>query len=76
MGSFAAAQKDAMEQACQHLRSYNEDLVREMRSADAARRAVAERQYGLAVELTAILFSAEEAEFLRRRGKAALANAA
>jgi hypothetical protein len=76
MGSFAAAQKDAMEQACQHLRSYNEDLVREMRSAGGARRAVAERQYGLAVELTAILFSAEEAEFLRRRGKAALANAA
>jgi hypothetical protein len=76
MGSFAAAQKDAMEQACQHLRGYNEDLVKEMRSADGPRRAVAERQYGLAVELTAILFSAEEAEFLRRRGKAALANAA
>jgi hypothetical protein len=76
MGSFAAARTDAMEQACQHLRSYNEDLVREMRSAAGPRRAVAERQYGLAVELTAILFSAEEAEFLRRRGKAALANAA
>ncbi len=76
MGSFAAAQKDAMEQACLHLRSYNEDLIKEMRGADAARRTVAERQYGLAVELTAILFSAEEAEFLRRRGKAALAAAA
>lgn len=76
MGSFAAAQKDAMEEACQHLRGYNEDLVKEMRSAVGARRAVAERQYGLAVELTAILFSAEEAEFLRRRGRAALANAA
>ena len=76
MGSFAAAQKDAMDEACQHLRSYNEDLVKEMRSADGARRAVAERQYGLAVELNAILFSAEEAEFLRRRGRAALATAA
>lgn len=76
MGSFAAAQKDAMEQACLHLRSYNEDLIKEMRGADGARRTVAERQYGLAVELTAILFSAEEAEFLRRRGKAALAAAA
>jgi hypothetical protein len=76
MGSFAAAQKDAMDEACQHLRSYNEDLVKEMRSAAGPRRAVAERQYGLAVELTAILFSAEEAEFLRRRGRAALAAAA
>ena len=76
MGSFAAAQKDAMEQACVHLRSYNEDLIKEMRGADGARLTVAERQYGLAVELTAILFSAEEAEFLRRRGKAALAAAA
>jgi hypothetical protein len=76
MGSFAAAQKEAMGEACQHLRSYNEDLVKEMRGADGPRRAIAERQYGLAVELTAILFSAEEAEFLRRRGKAALATAA
>jgi hypothetical protein len=76
MGSFAAAQKDAVNEACQQLRSYNDYLVKEMRSADGPRRAVAERQYGLAVELTAILFSAEEAEFLRRRGKAALANAA
>jgi hypothetical protein len=76
MGSFAAAQKTAMEQVCQHLRGYNDDLVKEMRSVGGPRRAVAERQYGLAVELTAILFSAEEAEFLRRRGKAALANAA
>ena len=68
--------QSCLQQACLHLRSYNEDLIREMRGADAARRTVAERQYGLAVELTAILFSAEEAEFLRRRGKAALAAAA
>jgi len=75
-GSFAAAQKDALDEASQHLRAYNEDLVREMRGADPARRAVIEHQFELAAQLTALFFSAEEAELLRRRAKAALAAAA
>jgi hypothetical protein len=72
LGSFAAARKDAFEEASQHLRGYNEDVVRELRAADAERRAVVERQFDLATELTGLLFSPEEAEFLRRRGKAAM----
>ena len=72
MGSFAAAQKDAFDEASQHLRGYNEDLIREMRGPDHARRAVVERQFELAAELTALLFSPEEADFLRRRARAAL----
>lgn len=76
MGSFAASQKDAFDEASQHLRGYNEDLIREMRSPDAARRAVIERQFELAAELTALLFSPEEADFLRRRARAATAQAA
>jgi len=75
-GSFAAAQKDALDEASQYLRAYNEDLVREMRAAEPARRAVIEHQFELAAELTALLFSAEEADLLRRRAKAALAPAA
>jgi hypothetical protein len=74
--SFAAAQKDAYDEASQHLRGYNEDLIREMRGPEDARRTVLERQFELAAELTALLFSPEEAEFLRRRARAATAQAA
>ena len=72
-GSFGAKLADAMEEAMQVLRSYNEDLIKELRTADSARREVAERQFPLVIELTALMFSDEEAEFLRRRGKASLA---
>ena len=76
--SFGASQKKAEEEICQLLRSYNEDVVRELRTAEGARRAVVEAQFDLVLMLTSILFSEEEAEFLRRRGRAAqqAANAA
>ncbi|MBV9548254.1 MAG: hypothetical protein JO256_01115 [Alphaproteobacteria bacterium] len=66
---FAAKQKDALEEICAHLRRYNEDLVREMRAPEVP--GVVEVQFPFATELTALLFSEEEAELLRRRGKAA-----
>jgi hypothetical protein len=74
--SFAAAQKEALDEASQHLRGYNEDLIREMRGTEDQRRVVLERQFELAAEATALFFSAEEADFLRRRARAALAAAA
>jgi hypothetical protein len=74
--SFAAKQKDAYDEATSHLRRYNEDLVKEMRSAQGDRRAIVERQFNLSTELTALLFSEEEAELLRRRGRAAVSAAA
>jgi len=46
--------------------------VRELRANEGDRRANAEQYYAVAVELTALFFSPEEAEFLRRRGRAAL----
>ena len=70
--SFAAKQKDATEELCAYLKRYNEDVLKELRSGDAARRTVAEAQFALCADLTAALFSTEEAELLRRRGKAAL----
>jgi hypothetical protein len=73
--SFAAAQKDAYDEASLHLRGYNEDLIREMRAPNESRRAVIARQFELAAELTKLLFSPEEADFLRRRAKAATAQA-
>ena len=61
---------------CLVLRTYNEDVVKELRTADGPRRTVAEQQFELCCSLTAVLFSEEEAELLRRRGKAAMAAAA
>lgn len=73
---FAAKQKDAYEALCAYLKRYNEDVVKGLRETDPARRAVAEQQFALCAEFTAMLFSPQEAELLRRRGKAALAEKA
>ena len=69
--SFAAKQKDAFEACAAYLRRYNDDVVKEMRTVDPARRAVVESQFEFATELTAALFSPEEAALMRRRGAAA-----
>jgi hypothetical protein len=74
--SFGASQKKAEEDICQMLRSYNEDVVKELRTAEGPRRPVVESQFDVVCALTSILFSEEEAEFLRRRGRAAQAAAA
>jgi hypothetical protein len=74
--SFAAKRKDAEDEMLVLLRGYNDDVVKELRVAEPSRRAVVEEQFGIAIELTAILFSEEEADFLRRRGRAAVADAA
>jgi hypothetical protein len=70
--SFNATQKKADEEMSHLLRSYNEDVVKELRIAEAPRRAVVESQFEVVCALTAILYSEEEADLLRRRGKAAL----
>lgn len=70
--SFGASAKQACEEMREMLRAYNEDVVRELRTATGARRAVVESQFELACGLTVVLLNGEEAEFLRRRGKAAL----
>jgi hypothetical protein len=71
--SFGASAKQAEEDMRNLLRTYNEDVVRELRNAAApARREIVESQFALVCGLTATLFGDEEAELLRRRGKAAL----
>ncbi|HXC56132.1 MAG TPA: hypothetical protein VNU97_12615 [Rhizomicrobium sp.] len=74
--SFGASAKKADEDMCQQLRSYNEDVVKELRSAAGARRDVVESQFEFVCAMTALLYSEEEAELLRRRGRAAQAAAA
>lgn len=70
--SFGAAVKDSVDEVSSALKRYTEDLVRELRAAEGDKRTNAEMYFGVTVELTSILFSPEEAEFLRRRGRAAM----
>lgn len=70
-GSFGAKHQDAIDECRLYIRSYTEDLLKEMRIAEGPRRANIERQFQLTLELTQLLFDSSEAEFLRRRGKAA-----
>ena len=70
---FAASLKRADEEIGAALRSYNEDVVRELRGADDEKRLNAEQFAAVATELTALLFSPEEGEFMRLRGLAAVA---
>lgn len=69
--SFGAAVKDAEDEVTMTLRSYSEDLVKELRAAEGDKLHNAELYFSIAAELTSLLFSAEEGEFLRRRGRAA-----
>jgi hypothetical protein len=72
--SFAAKQKAIYDDLSATLKRYNEDAVKALKTGPA--NAVINAQFDLCVELTAILFSEEEAAMLRRRGKAAQAAAA
>jgi hypothetical protein len=74
--SFGAAQKDAADAIGVALKTYCDDIVKELRAAEGDKRANAEAHFNVAVELATILFSAEEGEFLRRRGRAAMGYAA
>lgn len=75
-GSFGAKHQNAMDEIALFLRSYSEDVLKELRTAEGPRREVVQHQFQLALELTTILFDSGDAEFLRRRGKAAGAQCA
>ncbi len=70
--AFGASLNAASDEACVALKSYCEDIIRELRASEDERRERVEQYFALAVELTQILFSPEEGEFLRRRGRAAI----
>lgn len=70
--SFGASLADAQDEINASLKSYCEDLLRELRTAEGARRDHAQHYLALAADVTALLLSQEEGEFLRRRGRAAV----
>jgi hypothetical protein len=73
--SFTAKQIATYEDLCTTLKRYNEDVIKALKG-HPANPEVVNAQFELCAELTALLFSEEEAERLRRRGKAAQAAAA
>jgi hypothetical protein len=72
--SFFAKQKAAYDEITTLLKRYNEDVVKALKAEP--QNGVVNAQFLLCAELTAILFSDQEAELLRRRGRAALSAAA
>jgi hypothetical protein len=70
--SFGATLSDARDEVIVALRPYCEDIVKELRETVGERRRIAEQYFDMAAELTTQFLSAEEGEFLRRRGRAAL----
>ena len=73
-GSFAAKQKEADDELGTLLKRYNEDVLKALKANPQD--AVANAQFLFCAELTGVLFSEEEAELLRRRGRSALSAAA
>jgi hypothetical protein len=72
--SFAAKQKTTDDELGTLLKRYNEDVLKALKADPQD--AVANSQFVFCAELTAFLFSEEEAELMRRRGRAALSAAA
>jgi hypothetical protein len=70
-GSFGASSKNAVDDISALLKRYSEDLLKELRT-EGEKRVIAEQFFALATDMTELLFSAEEAEILRRRGRAAV----
>ncbi len=73
-GSFAAKQKMVDDELATLLKRYNEDVLKALKANPQD--AVANAQFLFCAELTGVLFSEEEAELLRRRGRSALSAAA
>ncbi|HEY8950126.1 MAG TPA: hypothetical protein VIM56_14675 [Rhizomicrobium sp.] len=70
--SFGATNKEALDEISMMLKSYTEDLLKELRTVTGEKRTNAEAYLHLAAEIAALVFSQEESDLLRRRAKAAL----
>lgn len=71
--AFASSVTEAIKSVQPELETYTDDILHELRHGDADRRPIAGAYFELVVALTVLLFSAEEGELLRRRGRAATA---
>jgi hypothetical protein len=67
--SFSAKLNETMEDFAKDLRSYAEDLLREVRAATPETRVTVDKHFGLLLEICKLVLGAEEADFLRRRSR-------
>lgn len=70
--SFGASNKEALGEIGVMLKSYSEDLLKELRTVTGEKRAHAESYFHLLAEIFALVFSQEDADLLRRRARAAM----
>jgi hypothetical protein len=69
--AFSARLNEVVDELSAELRSFSEDMLREMRSADVEHRDRAHRYFEVTVEISGLVLGEEEADFLRRRGRVA-----
>jgi hypothetical protein len=65
--AFSAKLSEAMDEISAALRSYNENILRELRAASPKTRVNVERHFANALAICKLLLGDDEAEFLRRR---------
>jgi hypothetical protein len=70
--AFNAKLAEVLESVSIELRSYGEDLLRELRATSPDARAHAEAHFTVMLELSKLLLGEEEADFLRRRARVAV----
>jgi len=70
--AFNAKLAEVIETVSVELRSYGEDLLRELRAASPEGRANAEAHFTVMLELSKLILGEEEADFLRRRARVAV----
>jgi hypothetical protein len=70
--SFGASNKEALGEIGVMLKSYSEDLLKELRTVTGEKRTNAEAYFHLLAEIFALVFSQEDADLLRRRARAAM----
>jgi hypothetical protein len=70
--AFNAKLAEVLEEVTIELRSYSEDLLREVRAASPEGRANAEAHFTVMLELSKLILGDEEADFLRRRARVAV----
>jgi hypothetical protein len=70
--AFNARLAEVVEEVTIALRSYSEDLLREVRAASPDGRSNAEAHFTVMLELSKLILGEEEADFLRRRARVAV----
>jgi hypothetical protein len=70
--AFNARLAEVLEEVGVELRSYSEDLLRELRAAAPEARNTAEAHFAVMLDLSKLMLGEEEADFLRRRARVAV----